>query len=403
MSASHAKNRDDHAPSNDLKGYPISGQERDDIFSVIAAVLHLGNIPVQQDKDGYAVLDKNGPAAKTCARMLSCPHLELVNALMLRKIQAGELGSGDSYEVKQTRQQVMDSRDALARSLYERMFSKLVAFINTSFGRPGDARSTVSILDIFGFEHFQKNYFEQLCINFANEKLQGHFNEFNFSLEVKEYERERIQWSYNDFTFESNDKCIDLIEAKRTGILALLDEQCIMPNGSDATFCMKLGSEIQSHPHFHMVKMNTAQFTVKHYAAHVTYDAQGFCFKNKDPVLPAIVELMATRTSPYVRSLFEPEALTAVSGASLVTPTRGRSTIIFESVTMKFKKQLIDLMGRINAAQPHFVRCINPNPDKVPGVLAPEMILDQVRESLPPLSNCRAQGAHGLVSTMSEG
>ena len=187
------------------------------------------------------------------------------------------------------------------------------------------------------------------------------------------------------------------------GILALLDEQCIMPNGSDVTFCMKLGSEIQSHPHFHMVKMNTAQFTVKHYAAHVTYDAQGFCFKNKDPVLPAIVELMATRTSPYVRSLFEPEALTAVSGASLVTPTRGRSTIIFESVTMKFKKQLIDLMGRINAAQPHFVRCINPNPDKVPGVLAPEMILDQVRESLPPLSNCRAQGAHGLVSTMSEG
>ena len=134
------------------------------------------------------------------------------------------------------------------------MFSKLVAFINTSFGRPGDARSTVSILDIFGFEHFQKNYFEQLCINFANEKLQGHFNEFNFSLEVKEYERERIQWSYNDFTFESNDKCIDLIEAKRTGILALLDEQCIMPNGSDATFCMKLGSEIQSHPHFHMVQ-----------------------------------------------------------------------------------------------------------------------------------------------------
>ena len=88
---------------------------------MIAAVLHLGNIPVQQDKDGYAVLDKNGPAAKTCARMLSCPHLELVNALMLRRIQAGELGSGDSYEVKQTRQQVMDSRDALARSLYERM------------------------------------------------------------------------------------------------------------------------------------------------------------------------------------------------------------------------------------------------------------------------------------------
>ena len=119
-----------------------------------------------------------------------------------------------------------------------------------------------------------------------------------------------------------------------------------------------------------MVKMSTAQFTVKHYAAHVTYDAQGFCFKNKDPVLPAVVELMAERTSPYVRSLFQAPspAMPASAGEGLSTPSRGRSTIIFESVTMQFKKQLVDLMHRINAAQPHFVRCINPNAEKVPDV-----------------------------------
>ena len=210
--------------------------------------------------------------------------------------------------------------------------------------------------------------------------MQGHFNEFNFSLEVKEYEREQIQWSYDDFYFQTNTKCIELIEGKRTGVLSLLDEQCIMPNGCDETFCLKL-SQIVDHPHLQLARMSVTQFTIKHYAADVVYDVQGFCAKNKDPVQPALMELLSTGSAPYVQALFQDNGILKTDAQRIRTtfPARGSSTIIFESVTAKFKRQLTDLMMRIYAAQPHFVRCINPNSKKIARQLEPEMVLDQLR------------------------
>ncbi|EKX39533.1 myosin [Guillardia theta CCMP2712] len=364
----------------------IPQNEQEEIFKVIGAVMHMGNIKISSDKDGNSVIDPNSTDAINCTRLLGCSHHDLINALMQRQIQAGILGSGDNYLVAQTCQQAMDARDALARALYEHMFSALVQRINVSFGMVNNElngtsqknHKIISILDIFGFEHFKTNYFEQMCINYANEKLQGHFNEYNFSLEVIEYQREQIDWSYSDFKFETNTKCIELIEGKRNGLFALLDEQCIMPNGSDSTFCTKIQQEFASHPHFSVVKMSSSQFQIKHYAADVIYDANGFCFKNKDPVQPALVSLMCNQTSPFVKELFKRfvhNDLSSIAGS----PTRGRSTIIFESVTMQFKRQLGDLMARINAAQPHFVRCINPNSQKMPKLIEPEMILDQLR------------------------
>lgn len=232
-------------------------------------------------------------------------------------------------------------------------------------------------MDIFGFEHFKTNHFEQFCINYANEKLQGHFNEFNFSLEIQEYQKEDIQWSYEDFYFQTNTKCIEMIEAKRTGMLALLDEQCLMPNGNDETYCTKLKSEIQDNPYIYTAKMKGTQFTLKHYAAEVVYDAQGFCFKNKDPVQPSMLELLSTSHNEYIRQIFQ-DHLSKMEQNTKKGP-KGQSSLFFESVTSKFKRQLTDLMMRINAAQPHFVRCINPNSQKEPGKLEPEMILDQLR------------------------
>ena len=232
-------------------------------------------------------------------------------------------------------------------------------------------------MDIFGFEHFKTNHFEQFCINYANEKLQGHFNEFNFSLEIQEYQKEDIQWSYEDFYFQTNTKCIEMIEAKRTGMLALLDEQCLMPNGNDETYCTKLKSEIQDNPYIYTAKMKGTQFTLKHYAAEVVYDAQGFCFKNKDPVQPSMLELLSISHNEYIRQIFQ-DHLSKMEQNTKKGP-KGQSSLFFESVTSKFKRQLTDLMMRINAAQPHFVRCINPNSQKEPGKLEPEMILDQLR------------------------
>ena len=212
---------------------------------------------------------------------------------LLRSIQAGAIVGGDAYTVSQSVQQAFDSRDAFARALYGSLFDLLVVRINARLGQmvPGGKRETrrISILDIFGFEHFKTNHFEQFCINYANEKLQGHFNEYNFTLEIAEYQRESIEWSYADFQFQTNTKCIEMIEDKRTGMLALLDETIIMPSGDDDTYCTKLKQEIPDNQFLYTKKMKGTLFTVKHYAAEVVYDASGFCFKNRDPVQPTIV------------------------------------------------------------------------------------------------------------------
>ena len=306
---------------------------------------------------------------------------------LLRSIQAGAIVGGDAYTVSQSVQQAFDSRDAFARALYGSLFDLLVVRINARLGQmvPGGKRETrrISILDIFGFEHFKTNHFEQFCINYANEKLQGHFNEYNFTLEIAEYQRESIEWSYADFQFQTNTKCIEMIEDKRTGMLALLDETIIMPSGDDDTYCTKLKQEIPDNQFLYTKKMKGTLFTVKHYAAEVVYDASGFCFKNRDPVQPTIVEIMTASTSAYVRDMFKGHVaqLSGAPSSSTVRPGRTpkNSTIIFESVTAQFKRQLADLMTRINAAQPHFVRCINPNSRKEANKLEPEMILDQLR------------------------
>ncbi len=365
-----------------LEGIGIAPDERNDIFKVLGLVLHLGNLDFQAGADENAVLDVSDPRAVLCSGLMGVLPTRFAESLICRQIQAGPQGSGDSYTVYQTKQQAIDSKDALARALYGNMFDSLVKRINQALLEQRQAKiRTISILDIFGFEHFKTNHFEQFCINYANEKLQGHFNEFNFSLEIQEYQREQIQWSYEDFIFQTNIKCIELIEGKRTGMLTLLDEQCIMPNGNDETFCTKLKNELSDHPYLGAAKMKGSLFTVKHYAAEVAYDAVGFCFKNKDPVQPAIVELITNGDSKYLRSLFEDHKvkMEGKPGLRRQNSEMAKSTIIFESVTAQFKRQLADLMTRISAAQPHFVRCLNPNSQKSAGKLEPEMILDQLR------------------------
>eukprot|EP00288_Rhodomonas_lens_P011274 CAMPEP_0177748744 /NCGR_PEP_ID=MMETSP0484_2-20121128/32102_1 /TAXON_ID=354590 /ORGANISM="Rhodomonas lens, Strain RHODO" /LENGTH=1368 /DNA_ID=CAMNT_0019263653 /DNA_START=40 /DNA_END=4145 /DNA_ORIENTATION=- len=362
-----------------MQGIGIEAEECNQIFQVLGAILHLGDIALGE-KDGDAVIHSSDQSSVWASKLLGVGQEALIQSFTNRNIQAGPQGLGDSYIVAQTGSQALEARNALARALYGNMFDILVQRINVSLGQKrAEKTRTISILDIFGFEHFKTNHFEQFCINYANEKLQGHFNEYNFSLEIKEYQREDIQWTYDDFYFQTNTKCIELVEGKRTGMLALLDEQCIMPNGNDESFCTKLKSDIKDNPHLYSAKMRGNNFTLKHYAAEVVYDATGFCFKNKDPVQPSMVELMSTSTSEYVQKIFSAYVAKLDANAQSKTGKKAQSTIIFESVTAQFKRQLGDLMARINAAQPHFVRCINPNSQKSATKLEPEMILDQLR------------------------
>lgn len=189
-----------------LQQIGIQEEERNEIFKVLSGVLHAGNITVGKDKEQNAVLTAQDRDSMLAASLLGVDCTAMVNAMTIRQIQAGPINGGDSYTVIQTQQQAVDSRDALARALYGNLFDVLVARINLSLGQDKGTGKTrnISILDIFGFEHFKTNHFEQFCINYANEKLQGHFNEFNFSLEIQEYQRENVQWSYDDFYFQTN-------------------------------------------------------------------------------------------------------------------------------------------------------------------------------------------------------
>eukprot|EP00281_Chroomonas_sp_CCMP1168_P033468 CAMPEP_0206237434 /NCGR_PEP_ID=MMETSP0047_2-20121206/14268_1 /ASSEMBLY_ACC=CAM_ASM_000192 /TAXON_ID=195065 /ORGANISM="Chroomonas mesostigmatica_cf, Strain CCMP1168" /LENGTH=572 /DNA_ID=CAMNT_0053661879 /DNA_START=38 /DNA_END=1752 /DNA_ORIENTATION=- len=269
---------------NALEEIGFKEAERNEIFKVVSSILHMGNIKIKKGDNQNAQLSTSDPDAMLSASLLGVDCSGMVKAMTIRNIQAGGKDSDDNYIVEQSQQQALDARDALARALYGNLFDLLVKHINATLSQHAAGKMrNISILDIFGFEHFKTNHFEQFCINYANEKLQGHFNEFNFSHEIKEYEREGIQWSYDDFYFQTNTRCIELIEAKGKGMLALLDEQCIMPNGSDETYCTKLKSDIPSHPHLYTAKMRGLNFTLKHYAAEVIYNAEGFCFKNKDP------------------------------------------------------------------------------------------------------------------------
>ena len=195
-----------------------------------------------------------------------------------------------------------DGRDALAKAVYAALFDWLVARINASFANTrGAALTTISILDIYGFEFFERNSFEQLCINYANERLQQQFNRHLFKLEQEEYEREKIDWTKVEF--EDNQACLDLIERRPMGVLSLLDEQCAFPKATDATFAQKMATELRSDPRYARDKRDELVFHVQHYAGEVNYDATGFLDKNRDALHQDLLAALSESTEPAVSAL----------------------------------------------------------------------------------------------------
>ena len=248
-----------------------------EIFRVVAAVLWLGNVEfVNRELDGEddacGVAPGEGTkAASTAARLLGVRADALCDALCTRVMK---LPGGERVTAKLRAERAEEGRDALAKAMYSALFDWLVARINASFTADTNGvtkRASISILDIYGFEFFEHNSFEQLCINYANERLQAQFNRHLFKLEKEEYEREGID--VGGVTFEDNQLCLDLIEQKPVGVLSLLDEQCAFPKATDKTFAGKLASEVKN-PRFSADKRNATRFTVSHYAGDVAYDGR---------------------------------------------------------------------------------------------------------------------------------
>ncbi|KAJ4717840.1 Myosin [Melia azedarach] len=342
----------------------ISDQEQEAIFRVVAAILHLGNIDFAKGKeiDSSVIKDeKSRFHLNMTAELLRCDAQSLEDALIKRVMVTPE------EVITRTLDPVnaVASRDALAKTIYSRLFDWLVEKINISIGQDPSSKSIIGVLDIYGFESFKCNSFEQFCINFTNEKLQQHFNQHVFKMEQEEYSREEINWSYIEFI--DNQDVLDLIEKKPGGIIALLDEACMFPKSTHETFAQKLYQTFKNNKRFIKPKLSRTDFTISHYAGEVTYQANHFLDKNKDYVVAEHQALLTAAKCPFVVGLFPP------------LPEESSKSSKFSSIGSRFKLQLQSLMETLSATEPHYIRCVKPNNVLKPAIFENLNVLQQLR------------------------
>ncbi|KAG6528917.1 hypothetical protein ZIOFF_011109 [Zingiber officinale] len=281
----------------------INQEDQDAIFRVVAAILHLGNINFAKgtEIDSSKLRDeKSLYHLKTAAELLMADEKALQDSLCQRVIVTPD---GKITKLLDPESAAL-SRDALAKTVYSRLFDWIVDTINTSIGQDPDAKEIIGVLDIYGFESFKINSFEQLCINLTNEKLQQHFNQHVFKMEQEEYTKEEIDWSYVEFV--DNQDVLDLIEKKPGGIIALLDEACMFPKSTHETFAQKMYQTYKNHKRFSKPKLARTAFNINHYAGDVTYQADLFLDKNKDYVVAEHQALLNASKCPFVANLIPP-------------------------------------------------------------------------------------------------
>ncbi|KAH8502982.1 hypothetical protein H0E87_014335 [Populus deltoides] len=382
-----------HAVMEALDIVHVSKENQESVFAMLAAVLWLGNVSFSVVDNENHVEPMADEGLTTVAKLIGCNVGELKLALSTRKMRVGN----DTIVQKLTLSQAIDTRDALAKSIYSCLFDWLVEQVNKSLavGKRRTGRS-ISILDIYGFESFERNSFEQFCINYANERLQQHFNRHLFKLEQEEYIQDGIDWAKVDF--EDNQDCLNLFEKDRgsinveckfhtlssyksaekpLGLLSLLDEESTFPNGTDLTFANKLKQHLNSNSCFRGERGKA--FSVSHYAGEVTYDTTGFLEKNRDLLHLDSIQLLSS-CSCHLPQIFASNMLTQTEKPIVGHLYKaGGADSQKLSVATKFKGQLFQLMQRLENTTPHFIRCIKPNNSPSPGSYEQGLVLQQLR------------------------
>ncbi|KAK5613019.1 Unconventional myosin-Ie [Crenichthys baileyi] len=329
----------------------LSLDDQDSVLQLVAGILHLGNISFREENN-YAVVESQDFLAFP-AYLLGIPQDGLCSKLTSRIMDSKWGGKTETISVTLNTEQACFSRDALSKALYTRLFDYLVDCINKAMQKKTEELN-IGVLDIYGFEIFQKNGFEQFCINFVNEKLQQIFIELTLKAEQEEYVQEGIKWT--PIEYFNNKVVCDVIESKLNppGIMSILDDVCATMHakgeGADQTLLQKLQGQIGSHEHFSSWNKG---FIVHHYAGKVSYDVSGFCERNRDVLFNDIIELMQSSEFPFIRALF-PE--------NLEVEKRGRPT----TASSKIKKQANSLVQTLMKCTPHYIRCIKPNETKRP-------------------------------------
>lgn len=360
-----------------MRDMGISDDDINALFRVVSAVLQFGNMVFKQERSSeQAIMPSNEVAQKVC-HLLGIPVTEFSKAVLRPRVKVGR----DYVQKAQTKAQAEFAIEAVSKSLYERMFKWIVMRINKSLDRTKrEGASFIGILDIAGFEIFQMNSFEQLCINYTNEKLQQLFNHTMFILEQEEYRKEGIEWKFIDFGLDLQ-PCIDLLE-KPMGLFALLDEECWFPKATDKTFVEKIIKEHSKHAKFKIPEFRSeADFTVIHYAGKVDYNCGQWLTKNMDPLNDNIIALLQNSSDPFVGLLWKDlENIVSMNAAQSETPFGSKVRKgMFRTVSQLYKEQLSKLMLVLNNTQPNFVRCIIPNHEKRAGKISAHLVLDQLR------------------------
>ncbi|XP_036924001.1 myosin-9 [Sturnira hondurensis] len=363
----------------------IPEEEQIGLLRVISGVLQLGNIVFKKERNTDQASMPDNTAAQKVSHLLGINVTDFTRGILTPRIKVGR----DYVQKAQTKEQADFAIEALAKATYERMFRWLVLRINKALDKTKrQGASFIGILDIAGFEIFDLNSFEQLCINYTNEKLQQLFNHTMFILEQEEYQREGIEWNFIDFGLDLQ-PCIDLIEkpAGPPGILALLDEECWFPKATDKSFVEKVVQEQGTHPKFQKPKQlkDKADFCIMHYAGKVDYKADEWLMKNMDPLNDNIATLLHQSSDKFVSELWKDvdrivglDQVAGMSETALPGAFKTRKGM-FRTVGQLYKEQLAKLMATLRNTNPNFVRCIIPNHEKKAGKLDPHLVLDQLR------------------------
>ncbi|KAI9341648.1 P-loop containing nucleoside triphosphate hydrolase protein [Obelidium mucronatum] len=391
----------------------ISLEQTDCILRILSGILWLGNVSFKAQGGNESVTIEEKQAIRNIAALLGVDEANLSKVLCFKKLVVRT----ETTMVPLKPVQATDNRDSIAKNLYSNLFRVLLELINATLqaGPDNEAQNSIGVLDIFGFEDFAVNSFEQFCINFTNEKLQNFFNQFIFKLEQEEYEKEGISWE--KISYEDNQPCIDLIEAKATGILAQLDEEVKLPKGSEESWMIKLDKTHDKNKYFSKPKLKTNAFSIKHYAGEVLYTIDGFLEKNKDALQDELYDLISSSTYPFIASLIIPKEADIFGGSSSGTPGSGtprnepvlskgspansmhalnQTPFINSNVpspkmvpkTMTkmtaggaFKNQLNSLVATLGTTSTHYVRCIKPNSTMEAFAFDEPKVLSQLRYS----------------------
>ncbi|KAJ8117286.1 hypothetical protein OPT61_g1498 [Boeremia exigua] len=362
-------NIDDHAEFQDtlnaMKVIGLQQAEQDNIFRMLSAILWLGNVSFVEDDQGNAAIADQS-VVDFVAYLLEVESAHVNKALTIRIVETSRGGRrGSVYDVPLNPAQASSVRDALSKAIYFNLFDWIVQRVNQSLKARSSSAYSIGILDIYGFEIFEKNSFEQLCINYVNEKLQQIFIQLTLKAEQEEYEREQIKWT--PIKYFDNKVVCELIEEKRPpGVFAALNDACATahadPGAADQTFVQRLNA-LSSNPNF---SPRQGQFIIKHYAGEVSYAVEGMTDKNKDQLLKDLLNLLGQSSNPFVHTLFPNQV---DQDNKRRPPTAGD----------KIKVSANDLVTTLMQARPSYIRTIKPNENKSPKEFNEANVLHQVK------------------------